>query len=71
MPDFLDRVQDRVQADTDAAIAAHRAGAVVPGRYCACGCGAEVEPERRAIGACRTLECQRAHEARERQYGGR
>ena len=67
MPDFLDHVQDRVEAETAQALADHAARRHPPAAICICGCGETVEPERFAAGACRTMECQREYEAKARQ----
>lgn len=69
MPDVTDAVQRRRDLDNSEMVAAARARQEPPARVCVCGCGALVEPDRFAVGACRTFECQERHDARERLYG--
>lgn len=74
MPDFMDAVQERVLAETEAVLAAR--GDRPEGRsQCADDdCGAPISDERMALGAQLCLDCQRASEARAahfRTWGGR
>lgn len=62
MPDEMDSVQDRVLADTEAAIAAARPMVTV-GRA-RCDCGDAISLERQWLGAVRCLDCQTEFEAR-------
>lgn len=68
MPDEMDAVQERTERESAAAVRAALARRMVVDGTCVCGCGEAVELPRLAIGVCRTLECQRRHEARERNY---
>lgn len=65
MPDFMDAVQDRVLAETEAAIAAQTQRRQGRTHCAAYDCGEPITPERTAMGAQFCIDCQRAEEARE------
>lgn len=65
MPDFMDAVQDRVLAETEAAIAAQTQPAEGRTECATAECGEPISPERTALGARLCLDCQRGEEARQ------
>lgn len=68
MPDFMDAVQDRVLAETEALLQ-ERPAAAAGRSHCADeDCGETISPERTALGAQLCLDCQRAAEAREAHF---
>lgn len=66
MPDFIDRVQEAVQADTDAAVA--RVTAPRVGLTHCDECGAEISEYRQALGARLCIPHTEEAEARAKQY---
>lgn len=69
MPDLMDAIQERVQRETDALVAAREQ--VSTGGMTVCtgdDCDEPIAPARTALGARLCLECQRGQEARNAHF---
>ena len=65
MPDPMDLVQERVQREADAIVAARARAAGEGASSCTGdGCGEPIAPARTSLGARLCLDCQRGEEAR-------